>query len=246
MGITESVLVPLLRTEASRPLITHYDDEQGSRVELSVATTANWAAKTANWLREETELEPGDPVGFTLPPHWQTLGILFGVWWCGGDVRTEAPGAPIAFVPEGGSVDGGSADAELTAEVSLHPMGLGLSGEPTGGAIDFVEDARLHGDDFVAIDPAGPETAALAGQPVATVLERARERASELGIERGTRVLSTADWTIPDGLVDVLAVFAAGGALVQCTNVSAQCTSADPAKLEERANTERCTLLLPA
>lgn len=236
MGITESVLRPALTRDAARPLITHYDDRLGSRIELSVATTANWAAKTANWLRDEADLELGDPVALKLPAHWQTLGILFGIWWAGGDVRAASQGASVAFVPPGESAEG----AGLTAEVSLHPMGLGLDGAPADGAIDFIEDVRLHGDEYVAIEPAGQDTPALNGRGTAQVLEAVRARAGELGVESGARVLSTAEWSIPNGLFDVLAVLDAGGSLVQCAGV----TDAD--KLEERARTERCTLRLPA
>jgi hypothetical protein len=42
------------------------------------------------------------------------------------------------------------------------------------------------------------------------------------------------DWTVPGGILDVLAVLAAGGSLVQCHN-------ADPAKLPHRRTTEHTT-----
>src|SRR5256885_6212831 len=98
LSITEAVLGPL-RPSPARPLITHYDDAAGTRVELSVATLANWAAKTANWLTEEHDLEPGDPVAVLLPAHWQTAGILLGAWWCGAHITDNPTGARIAFVP---------------------------------------------------------------------------------------------------------------------------------------------------
>jgi uncharacterized protein (TIGR03089 family) len=76
MTITDQVLGPLLRTDPARPRITHYDDVTGSRIELSGATLANWAAKTANWLRDELAVQPGDIVAVLLPPHWQTAGVV--------------------------------------------------------------------------------------------------------------------------------------------------------------------------
>lgn len=234
VGITESVLLPLLRTEAARPLITHYDAE-GGRIELSVATTVNWAAKTANWLVEEVDVEPGEPVAVGLPPHWQTLGILFGVWWCGGAVTATTAGSRAAFVPPGGSAEG----AGVVAEVSLHPMGLGLTEGPRAGAVDFLEDSRLQGDDFVPPQPIDHDTRALEERDVETVLGQARARAEKLGIEQGSRVLSTADWHLPDGLLDMLAVFAGGGALVQSPEL-------DEDTLEHRARTERTSLRLGA
>ena len=48
------VLARQLRADSSRPLITFYDDATGERVELSVTTYANWVAKVASLLVEET------------------------------------------------------------------------------------------------------------------------------------------------------------------------------------------------
>ena len=42
------LLAELLRADAGRPLVTFYDDATGERVELSVATYANWVAKTSS------------------------------------------------------------------------------------------------------------------------------------------------------------------------------------------------------
>jgi hypothetical protein len=53
------------------------------------------------------------------------------------------------------------------------------------------------------------------------VVAEARSRAKTLGIGRDSRVLSTVEWTMPDGVLNgFLAVLAGGGSLVQCTNVA--------------------------
>src|SRR5438128_1833648 len=75
MSVTARLFAPLLSAPA-QPLVTHYDDALGSRIELSRATVANWAAKTANWLRDELDVEVGSPVSVNLPAHWQTVGVL--------------------------------------------------------------------------------------------------------------------------------------------------------------------------
>ncbi len=54
------------------PLVTFYDDATGERVELSVATFANWVAKTANLLQGDLSAEPGDRLALLLPAHWQS------------------------------------------------------------------------------------------------------------------------------------------------------------------------------
>ncbi len=51
-----------LASDPGRPLVTFYDDATGERVELSVATFANWVAKTANLLQADPAAEPGDRV----------------------------------------------------------------------------------------------------------------------------------------------------------------------------------------
>ena len=38
--------------DPARPLVTHYDDSTGERVELSATTLDNWVAKTANLLQD--------------------------------------------------------------------------------------------------------------------------------------------------------------------------------------------------
>ena len=58
------------------PRITYYDDATGERIELSTVTLANWAAKTANLLRDELGAGPGSRVAVLLPAHWQTAAVL--------------------------------------------------------------------------------------------------------------------------------------------------------------------------
>ena len=48
-----------LRADPARPLLTFYDDATDERTELSVATFANWVAKTANVLQDDLGLGPG-------------------------------------------------------------------------------------------------------------------------------------------------------------------------------------------
>ena len=52
-NLTAALLDPLLARDPMGPRITYYDDATGERIELSTVTLANWAAKTANLLRED-------------------------------------------------------------------------------------------------------------------------------------------------------------------------------------------------
>ncbi|MFI9007464.1 TIGR03089 family protein [Actinosynnema sp. NPDC053489] len=218
MTVTDALFAPLFAANPGRPLITHYDDAAGTRVELSRATIRNWAAKTANWLRDEHDVEPGDPVAVLLPAHWQTAGVLLGAWWCGATVTDDPAGAKVALVAPGGEAPG----ALVTAVASLHPMGLG-----SGAPVDYNDDVRVFGDDFTPWEPVDGTTPALLKSTVDEVVEEAHQRAATLGITTASRVLSTVEWTLPDGLLNgFLAVLAGGGSLVQCSNASSDLLTA--------------------
>lgn len=231
MSLTDHLLRPLL-AQPGRPLITHYDDAAGTRVELSVATVANWAAKTANWLVEEFDVEPGDKVGVALPAHWQTAGVLLGAWWCGAHVVGETAGTRVAFV----GPDSFASGADAIAVVALDPLGRGLSKPPEGTSLDYLAEARLSGDTFSPLFPIPGETPALESSTVDEVLAEARASADSAGISAGDRVLSTREWTVPGGVVEgLLAPLSAGAHLVQVT-------AADATKLADRRCSERTTV----
>lgn len=225
MTITDEVLGPLLRADPARPRITHYDDAAGSRVELSGATLANWAAKTANWLRDELDVQPGDPVAVLLPPHWQSAGVLLGAWWCGATVTPSFEGARVALcalerLPE-------ASGAEELAVLRLDPMGTGMA-TPPPGVRDFVSEVRVHGDTFQP---------GQAGRDAERVLRSAQSRAEQLALSPGDRLLCTTSWdaSVPGEVL--LAVLAADCSLVQCT-------AADLAALPHRCRVERVTATL--
>lgn len=231
MSVTEKLFRPLL-TQPARPVITHYDDAAGTRVELSRASLANWAAKTANWLRDEWDVEPGAVVSVRLPAHWQTAGVLLGAWWCGAVVTDDPTGAEVAFEAPGVAPGG----AKTTAVVALDALGMGLREPPADGALDYLNEIRAFGDSFDPWQPVPGGQAALQESTVDDLVAAAADRATTLGLTARSRVLSTLDWSFPDGLLSgLLAVLAADASLVQCANV-------DPATLPDRRAAERTTV----
>jgi uncharacterized protein (TIGR03089 family) len=231
LTLTDDLLGLRLGADAAAPLVTYYDDAGGERIELSGTTLANWAAKTANLLRDECDLEPGGRVAVLLPAHWQTVAVLLGVWWCGGEVVADPAGADVVCCDADRLAVAVGAGAGVVVALSLHAFGKGLPDLPPG-VLDYATEVRLHGDVFT---PEGAGDAVLDGADAAAVLAVARAAAEAAGLAAGARVLTTRDWSVGDGLVEVpLAVLAAGGSLVQCRN-------AEESALGRRADSERVT-----
>ena len=143
MTTPADLLSDQLSRDGSRPLITSYDDRTGERVELSVATTANWVAKTANLLVDEYGVDPGDLVTVQLPMHWQAIIVLLSCW---------SVGAHVSFEPGGGAVlTVTTTDADAVGEYSI----LALSLAPMGA--DFSRLVAAQPDVFVGLDSSGAD-----------------------------------------------------------------------------------------
>nr|WP_019971368.1 TIGR03089 family protein [Mycobacterium sp. 141] len=233
--LSAAVLDPLLASDPAGPRITYYDDATGERIELSAVTLANWAAKTANLLRDELGAGSGTRVAVLLPAHWQTVAVLFGIWWIGSEVSlgggSDNP-SDIALCTRDrlDEADDAVAGGEV-AVLSLDPFGRPADDLPLG-VTDYATAVRVHGDQIV---PERHPGSALAGRSVAEVLDAARNAAAAQGFTARDRVLSTAAWDTADDLVEhLLAVFVAGASLVQVTNP-------DPAALERRRSMEKVT-----
>jgi len=232
--LSGAILDPLLRADPVGPRITYYDDSTGERIELSAVTLANWAAKTANLLRDELGAGPGSRVAVLLPAHWQTAAVLFGVWWIGAEAVLDGP-ADIALctLDRLDEADGLVAGGEV-AVLSLDPFGRPVPDLPIG-VTDYATAVRVHGDQIVPEPAPGP---ALAGQSAAQLVAACVQSAAMQGLTPGDRVLSTATWDRPEKLVDgLLAVLSVGGSLVQVANP-------DAAALQRRIEMEKVTRVL--
>jgi acyl-CoA synthetase (AMP-forming)/AMP-acid ligase II len=83
-----------LRRDGSRPFLTWYDDGSGERIELSVATIANWAVKAANHLLDEYAVDAGDAVAVDAPAHWLGFVAALGIFVSGAALRLDAGAQP--------------------------------------------------------------------------------------------------------------------------------------------------------
>lgn len=170
------LLAASLRADAARALLTFHDDASGERVELSVATFANWVAKTANVCRDGLGLGLGARVALVLPVHWQAA-----VWWqaCWVSGFAGIPVTDESALPEDCDVvvvglDGdpgtaarlAAAAGERAGEVvglGLGPLGLPVPGRPAPAAVtlDYDREVHGHGDRFLAPPGLGPDLPAL-------------------------------------------------------------------------------------
>jgi uncharacterized protein (TIGR03089 family) len=241
INLSSAVLDPLIRDDPMGPRITYYDDATGERIELSAVTLANWAAKTANLLRDELGAGPGSRVAVLLPAHWQTAAVVFGIWWIGAEVVLAAPGdgsadsADLALCTAGRleEADQAVGMGEI-AVLSLDPFGKPVPDLPVG-VTDYATSVRVHGDQ---ISPERAPGLALAGRSTADLLAAARAEAADRGLTAADRVWSAGGWDTPNLLINnLLAVYIAGASLVQVTNP-------DPTAQDRRRATEKVTRTL--
>ncbi|ATW48808.1 TIGR03089 family protein [Streptomyces xantholiticus] len=246
MNASDRTPADLLRSaiaaDPARPLVTFYDDATGERVELSVATFANWVAKTANLLQGDLSAGPGDRLALLLPAHWQSavwllacssVGVIADV---GGD-----PARADLVVAGPGQFDSGRACGGERIALSLAPLGRRFPAPPAGYA-DYAVEVPGQGDRFAAYAPVDPEEPALVVGDVeltgAELVERAGADADRLGLGPGSRLLSGKPYDSWDGLsAGLFAPLASGGSVVLCRHLDALSEEA----LAKRVESERVT-----
>lgn len=217
------VFAAAIATDPARPLLTWYDDATGERTELSGATLTNWVAKTANLLVDDVAAGPGSTAGVLLPPHWQTAAVLLGCWSAGLTVADTPGPVDVIFVAADRVTEADAWPAGERYALALAPFAAPLRELPPGFA-DYVVEVRTHGDHFSPY-PGGQELAA-----------RAADRAGELGLAPGDRVLVDAA-RHPDPVDWLLAPLSVAASVVLCGNL-------DPTRVESRRATEKVTRTL--
>ncbi|MGW0122418.1 TIGR03089 family protein [Streptomyces sp. NPDC003327] len=231
-----------LAADPARPFVTFYDDATGERVELSVATFANWVAKTANLLQGELSASPGDRLALLLPAHWQTAVWLLACSSVGVTAELGGDPADADYVVAGpDTLEAGLACSGDRIALSLAPMGRRFPVAPDGYA-DYAVEVPSQGDRFAPFVPVDPDAVALVvdgtERTAAQLVEQARSDAAELGLGAGSRLLSGLPYDGWEGLsAGLYAPLAAGGSVVLCRNPDRLA----PEALEKRIESERVT-----
>ena len=243
-GTPATLLADAQRSDPGRPLITFYDDATGERVELSVTTFGNWVAKTANLLQDDLGAQPGDRLALLLPAHWQTAVWLLAAFSTGVVVAPGGDPAGADLVVSGpDTLEEARACAGERVALALRPLG-GRFPQPPAGFADYAVEVPSQGDRFTPYVPVGPDAPTLelpgdgAVLTAGEVVERALASAADLGLERGSRLLSGRPYDTWDGLAaGLLAPLAADASVVLCRNLDT--LSAE--KLAQREQSERVT-----
>jgi uncharacterized protein (TIGR03089 family) len=206
------LLATTLADDPTRPFLTYYDELTGERTELSATTLDNWVAKTANLLRDGTGLDTDATAAVLLPAHWQAAAVLLGTWSLGMSVTTGST-ADVAFTAVDRVAEAAGYRPDETFVLALAPLAMPVRELPPG-TTDYVLAVRAHGDHFRSDGPVDPDRPALGGTSHGELVTRAAERAVELGLARGDRLLvpiGDDEPTVGDWL---LAPLAAGASVV--------------------------------
>jgi uncharacterized protein (TIGR03089 family) len=227
-----------LTRDPSRPFVTYYDDATGERVELSVATFANWVAKTAGLLQDGLSVAPGDRVALLLPSHWQSLVWASACWAVGVAVDVgEVDDAAVAVVGPS-SVEQALKAPEIVA-LSLRPLGGRFTTPLPAGVLDYAIEVPAYPDRFVALSEPGPNDAGLGEATLGGLMAAARDRAAQLGLSESARVLVPTD-DLDIALRDALLLpLVLGGSAVLVRNE-------DPSGRSTRVNSERVSAVVAA
>lgn len=233
---TFSALLTTLLTEPGRPLVTFYDDATGERVELSVATYANWVAKTSSLFVEELDLERGQRLRIDLPTHW--LGPVFlGAAWTVGLIVADDDD-PDAVVCGPATLDHWAPSAEKIPVVAcaLKPLGVRFAEPLPSGVHDFGVEVWSQPDAFTPWDPPAADDPASDDATQAELFAAASgapHKADSL-IGDGGRLLTDANPAAPTGRATFTEPLVRRGSAIWVAN-------ADSASWQQKYDAERAT-----
>jgi uncharacterized protein (TIGR03089 family) len=233
----EQAFADLLSSEPSRPFVTYYDEARSERSELSVKSLANWVAKTYHLLGDDLGLGVGDTAFVALPAHWLSYSVLLGCLAAGLALTDDAEPADVGFVTPD-TAERAAKIPEVFVAAPEHSA-AGLGDDVPDGTADYVTSVRPQQDKWFTVHLAATGAdPCLADTARADVLDRAQARADELGLPRGGRLLSTAEWAGAEAWLDALFVpLAIGGSVVLVRNAADE-------TLTRRAEQERADLVL--
>ena len=206
--------------DASVPLLTYYDQSTGERVELSATTTANWVAKTSNFLVDDLDADGSTRIRIGIPTHWLRFVWILSAWNVGAAVVDTAGDIGLS----GPELE---ADERHKVAVSLRPLGGRFVAEPAG-FLDLGAEVPGHGDHFFAMDPPTAEALAIEIGGVA------RTHADLLATSPEMRRILVEPGTVERDAELLVAALLGGGSLVVVTSA----TAAEIARVAEQESAQ--------
>lgn len=235
-----ALLAEILKDDPGRPLVTFYDDATGERVELSVATYANWVAKASSLLVEELDLERGQHVLVDVPTHWLGPVFLGAAWNAGLVVAFPGDDPPSAGQADAVICGPGplAAYADSAAQIpivatALLPLGVRFADPLPAGVHDFGIEVWSQPDSFIPWDPPGADDPALVSHTQEQLMTPTVDETGSL-LADGGRLLTTANPASPTGFASFMEPLVRGGSTVWVRN-------ANPDSLERKYADERAT-----
>jgi uncharacterized protein (TIGR03089 family) len=232
MASPEGLFAALLAAAPAQPFVTYYGDGSHDRAELSARSLANWVAKTYFLLTDELGLGRGNTAYIDLPAHWISVAPLLGCWTAGLEVVTDPTRADVGFVDAKRALSAVEIPDVFVIAPDSAAIGLKPERVPPGMA-DYVAAVRLQADSWAAVRPPAADTdPALDSQTRAELVAVAVDRAQQLGLNPGARLITGRDWHGPRDWVDlVVAPLVVGGSIVLVHNGS----DLERRRLQERA-----------
>jgi uncharacterized protein (TIGR03089 family) len=214
-----AALAALLKQDATRPLVTFYDDATGERIELSTTTYANWVAKTAGLAQDELDAERGGLVLVDLPTHWLGAVWLGAAWSIGLTVTDDPALAAVADLVVCGpdTVETYAAHAARVPVValSLRPLGGRFLEALPSGVTDYGAVVLAQPDAFTPLDPPGGEDVAWRDAKGASPQSALLDDAARSGVvPPGGRLLTDVNPCTRAGLPTLLGPVALGASTV--------------------------------
>jgi uncharacterized protein (TIGR03089 family) len=215
MASPEGLFAAVLAASPALPFVTYYDDGSHDRAELSARSLANWVAKTYFLLTGELGLGRGNAAYVDLPAHWISVAPLLGCWTAGLEVVTDPTRADVGFVDPERALNAVEIPDVFVIAPDSAAVGLEPESVPPGMA-DYVAAVRPQADAWSAVRPPAVDAdPALDSQTRAELVAAAANRARQLGLDPGARVITGRDWHGPRDWVDLLvAPLVVGGSIV--------------------------------
>ncbi|WP_185173419.1 TIGR03089 family protein [Rothia nasimurium] len=154
----------------------------GERIELSGRVFDNWVAKTANFLVDECEVEPGSLLALPQRLHWRSLVLAAAGLRVGATLTWELrAGADVRAAFDMSELE--DAEEEYLLAVAAEPLAPRFMGQLPSEVLDYAAEVRSHPDVYVGWAAPAAEGHAWEGTSYGRLMEQLTEQATALTTE---------------------------------------------------------------